>query len=101
MDFATFNRNLLSITYLVKTVNEAHRIGLVTIGFLGMDGGMLKGLVDASIVVPSDDYGLIETVHVALDHLLVDYFKKLQVKSETYQQYFLTETLTLTEINRN
>jgi hypothetical protein len=92
MDFATFNRNLLSITYLVKTVNE---------GFLGMDGGMLKGLVDASIVVPSDDYGLIETVHVALDHLLVDYFKKLQVKSETYQQYFLTETLTLTEINRN
>ncbi len=65
---------------LIEAVNEAHKIGLVTIGFLGMDGGMLKELVGASIVVPSDDYGLIETVHVALNHLLVDYFKELQVK---------------------
>ncbi|MGR3293992.1 MAG: hypothetical protein ACUZ9M_08285 [Candidatus Scalindua sp.] len=65
---------------LIEAVNEAHRIGLVTIGFLGMDGGMLKGIVDASIVVPSDDYGLIETVYLALDHLLVDYFKEFLSK---------------------
>jgi D-sedoheptulose 7-phosphate isomerase len=63
---------------LVEAVRTANELDMTTIGFLGMDGGKLLKMCGTSIVVPSDDYGLIETVHVALDHLLVDYFKQLQ-----------------------
>ncbi|OGB98529.1 hypothetical protein A2V82_02350 [candidate division KSB1 bacterium RBG_16_48_16] len=67
---------------LIKAVRTANELDMITIGFLGMDGGKLLKMCGTSIVVPSDDYGLIETVHVALDHLLVDYFKQLQKSHE-------------------
>jgi len=68
---------------LVEGVREANKIGMTTVGFLGMDGGVLAGLVDVSIIVPSYDYGIIETVHVALDHLLVEYFRCLKQDDKT------------------
>ncbi len=45
-------------------------------GFLGFDGGKLKGICDASVVVktPKGEYGPVEDVHMILDHLLTSWF---------------------------
>ena len=45
-------------------------------GFLGFDGGKLKSLCDAAVVVrtPKGEYGPVEDVHMILDHLLALWF---------------------------
>jgi D-sedoheptulose 7-phosphate isomerase len=45
------------------------------VGILGFGGGAASEVVDVSIVVPSDHYGIIEDVHLIINHIIVDYFK--------------------------
>jgi D-sedoheptulose 7-phosphate isomerase len=61
---------------VVRAAEAARRLKLRTIGFLGMGGGKLRPLVDVAVVVPSDDYGPIEDVHMMLDHLCTAYLKR-------------------------
>jgi D-sedoheptulose 7-phosphate isomerase len=42
---------------------------------LGFGGGEAAKLVDVAIVVASDDYGVVEDLHLIINHILVDYFK--------------------------
>lgn len=41
-----------------------------TIGWTGRDGGRLKDLVEVCVHAPTDDIGMIESVHVVIDHLV-------------------------------
>jgi D-sedoheptulose 7-phosphate isomerase len=43
-----------------------------TVAFLGRGGGPLAGLVDEAVVVASDDTGLIQVLHLALQHVVVE-----------------------------
>jgi D-sedoheptulose 7-phosphate isomerase len=49
---------------------RGRRVG--TVAFLGRGGGALGGLVDEAVVVPSDDTGLIQILHLALQHVVVE-----------------------------
>ena len=52
------------------------------IGLAGFGGGKLARLADVSFVVPSDDYGPVEDVHMVLDHILTGYlYERLQAGS--------------------
>jgi D-sedoheptulose 7-phosphate isomerase len=44
------------------------------VGILGFQGGKAAELVDLSIIVPCDHYGVVEDVHLIINHILVDYF---------------------------
>ena len=44
-------------------------------GVLGFDGGEAARIVDLAIVVPSDHYGVIEDVHLVINHIMVDHFQ--------------------------
>lgn len=61
---------------VIRALEKARSIGMVTVGFLGMDGGRAKPLVDVAVVVDSHDYGPIEDVHMVLDHLATAYLRK-------------------------
>jgi D-sedoheptulose 7-phosphate isomerase len=43
-----------------------------TIALAGFGGGRLSRMADVAVVVPSDDYGYVETAHVAICHYWVD-----------------------------
>jgi len=57
---------------VVKAVELARLRGLVTIGFLGFDGGVLKDIVDEYVWIPTESgaYELVEDCHMALCHIL-------------------------------
>ena len=57
---------------LVAAARAARTIGTPTVAFLGRDGGMLLGEVDEALVVPADDTGQIQILHLALEHLVVE-----------------------------
>jgi D-sedoheptulose 7-phosphate isomerase len=60
---------------VVRTLEAARARGLVTVGLLGMGGGKAKDLVDVALVVPSDDYGPIEDLHMVIDHLALAFLR--------------------------
>jgi D-sedoheptulose 7-phosphate isomerase len=55
---------------LVSAVASARRLGLTSVGLLGRTGGAVRDAVDVAVLVPSDDYGWVESAHVALHHIL-------------------------------
>jgi D-sedoheptulose 7-phosphate isomerase len=57
---------------LLRAVELARARKLITIGFLGFDGGALKNLVDEVLLLPTRKgaYGLVESGHDLLCHIL-------------------------------
>jgi D-sedoheptulose 7-phosphate isomerase len=55
---------------LVAVLGAAETLGIQTVGLLGRDGGRARDLVDVAVLVPSDDYGWVESAHVVLHHAL-------------------------------
>ena len=43
---------------------------MIVIGLLGKDGGKLLKLCHESIVVPSEDYGIVENIHLNICHMV-------------------------------
>ena len=59
---------------LVRAVSKASDMGMSTVGFLGKDGGSCRDLLDYPIVLPSWDYGWVESGHMVLHHILTNIF---------------------------
>jgi D-sedoheptulose 7-phosphate isomerase len=65
---------------IVKAVEYAKSIGSCVIGVTGFDGGELKKLSDISFHVetPKNSYGLVEDIHMILDHIIYTYYIESQ-----------------------
>jgi D-sedoheptulose 7-phosphate isomerase len=61
---------------ILNAMRYARDCGAMTIAFLGFDGGAALTLADECVVVPDDDYGRIEDVHLVLNHALTAYFRR-------------------------
>lgn len=60
---------------IVKLVIVAKKMNIMTAGILGFDGGIVKGLVDHSLIVKSNDYGIVESIHSCIQHFIVEGLK--------------------------
>lgn len=63
-------------TNIVKAVQYARQIGARVIGCTGFDGGYLKAHCDVNfhVDVAQDEYGLVEDMHMILDHIIYSYY---------------------------
>jgi D-sedoheptulose 7-phosphate isomerase len=59
---------------IIVAVETAKAMGVEVVGLAGFGGGKLAKLADVAFVVPSEEYGPIEDVHMILDHILTAYF---------------------------
>jgi len=61
---------------IVKAVDYAKDLGCAIIGLTGFEGGYLRRVSDVSFHVdaPRGEYGLVEDVHMILDHILYSYY---------------------------
>jgi len=55
---------------VIRAAEAARTIGIRTMGLLGRDGGLLRGLCDLSIVVPSTTTARIQEAHIFIGHTL-------------------------------
>ncbi|HEV2226200.1 MAG TPA: SIS domain-containing protein [Nitrososphaerales archaeon] len=62
---------------LLKGVKIAREKKGKVVGFIGFDGGQLRKLADASIVVPADSTPQVEGFHLVLTHLIAQRLKDL------------------------
>jgi D-sedoheptulose 7-phosphate isomerase len=73
---------------VVNAIEFANQRDATTVGLTGFDGGRLADLVDVHVHVPTDagEYGPVEDVHMAIDHLVMSYlWEKWTVQSRLAQ----------------
>lgn len=58
---------------IVKAVEAAKEIGMITIGMTGSKGGKLKEICDIILNVPSDDTPRIQESHILVGHILCEW----------------------------
>jgi len=63
---------------VLRALEEARKLGLTTVGLIGMGGGKMRALCDVPIVVPSNNMQHIEDVHHILLHLVTAYLRDEQ-----------------------
>ena len=64
---------------IITAVEVAKQLGVKVLGLGGFTGGKLAQLADVCVVVPSNEYGPVEDVHMIIDHILVGYlYEKLR-----------------------
>jgi D-sedoheptulose 7-phosphate isomerase len=62
-------------TNVLKAMRYARSRSAEVVGLLGFDGGAAAELADVAVIVSSDHYGVVEDVHLIVNHILVEYFK--------------------------
>jgi D-sedoheptulose 7-phosphate isomerase len=55
-----------------KALVAARQLDCRTIGLLGNDGGKIKDITDASIIIPSKDAARVQEMHILIGHLLCE-----------------------------
>jgi D-sedoheptulose 7-phosphate isomerase len=55
---------------VINAVNKANNLGIKTIGFLGKSGGKIISICDLVILVPSNETGRIQEMHILIGHIL-------------------------------
>ena len=55
---------------LVEAVKKAKTMGVITIGLLGKDGGILGELCDYSLIISGNDTPRIQEIHILIIHML-------------------------------
>lgn len=69
---------------VLNAIHYARLQSAETVGLLGFDGGEAGRLVDIPIVVHANDYGIVEDVHLAINHMLVEYFREHLAESHPW-----------------
>ncbi len=62
---------------IIKAVEKAKEKGVLTIGLLGDDGGLLGGRVDLAITVPSGNVQRIQEAHTTICHIISELVEQI------------------------
>jgi len=54
---------------VIAAINTATELGVTTLGLLGGNGGLLKDLLDYSLIAPSSDTPRIQECHILIAHI--------------------------------
>jgi len=55
---------------VVKAIQKAKELGMITVGFTGKDGGAMRDICDIMICAPSDDTPRIQEAHILVGHII-------------------------------
>ncbi len=55
---------------VIQAIEQAKKIGMLTIGFTGKKGGQMKNICDIVLSIPSDDIPRIQEGHILIGHIL-------------------------------
>jgi len=55
---------------VVKAIQKANKIGMLTVGFTGKEGGVMKGICDIMLCVSSTNPARIQEGHILIGHII-------------------------------
>jgi D-sedoheptulose 7-phosphate isomerase len=57
---------------VIKAIESANEIGMITVGMTGKSGGKMKGICKYLIAVPSQDTPRIQEAHITIGHIICE-----------------------------
>jgi D-sedoheptulose 7-phosphate isomerase len=67
---------------ILRAIEFARHRGAFTIAWTGLSGGQLRNTADLCVHAPTEDIGMIESVHVVIDHLVTrQLFQSIQART--------------------
>ena len=66
---------------VILAMKAAKELNIKVFGFLGCDGGKALKYCDEAFIVPSDDTGRIQEVHITAGHALMEYVEDQLIES--------------------
>lgn len=66
---------------IIEVVKKAKKMKIFTIGFLGMNGGKVKNIIDNSILVRNKNVARIQETHIFIGHLILEQVENLLLKN--------------------
>jgi D-sedoheptulose 7-phosphate isomerase len=61
---------------VLKGLQAARQLGMITMGIGGFGGGRMKALCDLSVIVPSDNMQFVEDLHLSIAHCIFSLLKQ-------------------------
>ena len=55
---------------VIRAIEKANSLGLITIGFSGNDGGAMHNLCKYNLIIPSDNTARIQEAHILVGHII-------------------------------
>ena len=55
---------------VINAIKKANQMQMVTIGFSGSDGGIMKDLCKYNLIIPSDNTARIQEAHILVGHII-------------------------------
>ena len=55
---------------IIRAIEKANSMGLITIGFSGKDGGAMQNLCKYNLIIPSDNTARIQEAHILVGHII-------------------------------
>ena len=55
---------------IIRAIEKANFLGLITIGFSGNDGGAMQNLCKYNLIIPSDNTARIQEAHILVGHII-------------------------------
>jgi len=65
---------------VIIAVEQARKMGIATIGFLGCGGGKLAGLVEYPLIIPSNDPQRVQECHIVIGHIIIELAERAFLK---------------------
>lgn len=57
---------------VINAIKAAKKKGIKVIGFLGGEGGLIKGMTDVNVLIPSDNVQRIQEGHITAGHIICE-----------------------------
>jgi len=57
---------------IIRAVEEAKKLGMITCVLLGKDGGTLKGMCDYEFIIPGETSDRIQEIHMMILHIIIE-----------------------------
>lgn len=80
---------------VLRAIEVANQAGAITVGFTGFDGGLLAGMVQIHIHVPSDSIEHVEDIHLSLEHMI-----SLALRERAYAQGLVIDPTMVNQMTR-
>lgn len=61
---------------IINALKTAKKLGISTFGLLGFDGGRVKKMITNFMLIASNDYGVVEDMHLIINHMITAHLKK-------------------------
>ena len=55
---------------VIRAIEKANSLGLITIGFSGKDGGSMQNICKYNLIIPSDNTARIQEAHILVGHII-------------------------------